>query len=212
MACHSGLLRTWDERGTDATAEIREAAAFPTPRGLASQGSKKAQQLGANQILRELDPAALNTVLGLCKSKSLFIFHYRICFAEQSPSDPLLAPSGWFRHRVLGSTAGRSSGASALLPFAALFSQRLLMSGGCCSLLLLQSLSCGLLLLLCVTLHVSTAALHLIKDPAAAGRARVRVLPLHSPPPQTPAWPSSTYPCPAHSRGCAPPPQDRPSP
>lgn len=91
------------KRGTDAAAEIREAAAFPIPRGLASQGSRKAQQLGTNQILRELDPAALNTVLGLCKSKSLFIFHYRICFAEQSPSDPLLAPSRGSRYRVLGS-------------------------------------------------------------------------------------------------------------
>lgn len=40
---------------------------FSIPRGLASQGSRKAEQLGTNQILRELDPAALNTVLGLRK-------------------------------------------------------------------------------------------------------------------------------------------------
>lgn len=40
---------------------------FPIPRGLASQGSRKAERLGTNQILRELDPAALNTVLGLRK-------------------------------------------------------------------------------------------------------------------------------------------------
>lgn len=68
MACRGGLLRTWDERGTDATAEIREAAVelYPIPSGPASLGSGKAE-LGTNQILRELDPAALNTVLGLCK-------------------------------------------------------------------------------------------------------------------------------------------------
>lgn len=40
---------------------------FPIPRGLASQGFRKAERLGTNQILRELDPAALNTVLGLRK-------------------------------------------------------------------------------------------------------------------------------------------------
>lgn len=40
---------------------------FLIPRGLASQGSRKAERLGTNQILRELDPAALNTVLGLRK-------------------------------------------------------------------------------------------------------------------------------------------------
>lgn len=109
MACRGGFLRTWDERGTDATAEIREAAAelFPIPRDLASQGSGTVQ-LGTNQILRELDPAALNTVLGLCKSKSLFIFHYRICFAEQkSPSDPLLASSRGSRYWGAGEPGKR---------------------------------------------------------------------------------------------------------
>lgn len=50
------------------TAEIRSTAELvPIPKALASQGSRKAEQLETNQILRELDPAALNTVLGLCK-------------------------------------------------------------------------------------------------------------------------------------------------
>lgn len=64
--------------------------------------------------------------------------------------------------------------ASALLAFAALFPQRLLVSGGRCSLLLLQPQSRRLLLLLCVTLHVGAAALHLKKHPAAAGGVQVR--------------------------------------
>lgn len=149
---------------------------------------------------RELDPAALNTAPGAFINKRA-VYFIVLFFREKSMGSLL---SLWrfqgacrrFGRLVQGGSATQGEGpvlglpaepsSSAPLACALLLPQgRLVRRGSGCSsgrsLFLPLPQSGGLLLLFCVALHVGTAALHLVKHPAARQEGLKSEVYLHPP-------------------------------